>query len=228
MFGYERSELLGLPSHVLYPGGPEERAARIRQFRAAGQMSNYEITYRRKDGRLVRAIQNIAIVKDESGREVTEGTVVDVTERHNLEEQLRQSQKMEAIGRLAGGVAHDFNNLLTVIKGYSELLIDGYAEADPRRAEVEEIRKAADRAGSLTRQLLAFSRQQVLAPKTLNLNQAVQSMDGLLRRLLGESIELSALLGEGVGQVRADPGQLEQVLMNLAINARDAMPRGGK
>src|SRR5205085_6221942 len=130
--------------------------------------------------------------------------------------------------RLAGGVAHDFNNLLTVIKGYSELLIDGYGDADPRRAEVDEIRKAADRAGSLTRQLLAFSRQQVLAPKTLNLNQAVQSMDGLLRRLLGESIELSALLGEGVGQVRADPGQLEQVLMNLAINARDAMPRGGK
>ncbi|MBI2678389.1 MAG: PAS domain S-box protein [Candidatus Koribacter versatilis] len=228
MFGYERDELLGLPSHVLYPGGAEERAARIREFRSAGQMSNYETTYRRKDGRMVRAIQNVAIVKDESGNDVTEGTVVDVTERHNLEEQLRQSQKMEAVGRLAGGVAHDFNNLLTVIKGYSELLLDGYGEADPRRAEVEEIRKAADRAGALTRQLLAFSRQQVLAPKTLNLNQVVQSMDALLRRLLGESIELSALLGEGVGQVRADPGQLEQVVMNLAINARDAMPRGGK
>jgi PAS domain S-box-containing protein len=228
MFGYEREELLALPAHVLYPGGQQERAARMATFLRRGAASNYEITYRRKDGRLVHAIQNVAIVKDEHGNDVTEGTVVDVTERLNLEEQLRQSQKMEAIGRLAGGVAHDFNNLLTVIKGYTELLLDSYGEADPRRGELEEVRKAADRAGALTRQLLAFSRQQVLAPRTLNLNQVVQSMDGLLRRLLGESIELSTLLGPEVGQVRADPGQLEQVLMNLAINARDAMPRGGK
>jgi nitrogen-specific signal transduction histidine kinase/ActR/RegA family two-component response regulator len=152
----------------------------------------------------------------------------DVTERRALEEQLRQSQKMEAVGRLAGGVAHDFNNLLTVIRGYSELMLEEFADSDPLRDEVEEIKKAADRASGLTRQLLAFSRQQVLAPKVLDLNIVVGNMERLLKRLLGENIRLGSSLANELGRVKADPGQIEQVIMNLAVNAKDAMPRGGK
>jgi two-component system, cell cycle sensor histidine kinase and response regulator CckA len=168
-------------------------------------------------------------VRDAKGAVVGyEKIVEDVTERRALEEQLRQSQKMEAVGRLAGGVAHDFNNLLTVIKGYSELLLDELKESESQREEVEEIRKAADRAAMLTRQLLAFSRQQVLAPKVLDMNSIVSEMDKLLRRLLGEDIGLFTSLEPALGRVKADPGQIEQVIMNLAVNARDAMPRGGK
>ena len=144
------------------------------------------------------------------------------------EAQLRQSQKMEAVGRLAGGVAHDFNNLLTVIKGYSELAMEEISESDPLYAGVQQIQRAADRAASLTRQLLAFSRRQVLAPKVLDLNQLVADTQKMLRRLMGEDVELVTGLQSNLGSVRADPHQLEQVLMNLAVNAKDAMPRGGK
>jgi PAS domain S-box-containing protein len=228
MFGYGREELLGLPSHVLYPGGQGERETRMAEFRKVGQFTNYELSYRRKDGSLVWAIQNIAIVRDEHGNEITEGTVVDITDRRSLEEQLRQAQKMEAVGRLAGGVAHDFNNLLTVIKGYSELMLKELKTSDPMRSEVEEVQKAADRAASLTNQLLAFSRQQVLEPRVLDLNAVVSNMDKLLRRLLGEDVDLVTILDPTIGRVKADPGQIEQVIMNLAVNARDAMPKGGK
>jgi PAS domain S-box-containing protein len=144
------------------------------------------------------------------------------------EKQLWQSQKMEAVGRLAGGVAHDFNNLLTVIKGYTELMLEELKPSDPMRAEMDEVQKAADRAATLTRQLLAFSRRQVLAPKVVNLNYLVEDMNKLLRRLLGEDIELCVRLADNLGSAKADPGQIEQVIMNLAVNARDAMPRGGK
>ena len=144
------------------------------------------------------------------------------------EKQLWQSQKMEAVGRLAGGVAHDFNNLLTVIKGYSELILSDLKHADPMRSELEEVQKAADRAVGLTRQLLAFSRRQVLAPKVVSLNHLVEDMNKLLRRLLGEDVELCIRLDDTLGSVKADPGQVEQVIMNLAVNARDAMPKGGK
>src|SRR5439155_19145999 len=143
-----------------------------------------------------------------------------------LEDQLRQSQKMEAIGCLAGGIAHDFNNLLTVIKGYSELMLEELELADPLYCEVDEIKKAADRAASLTRQLLAFSRQQVLAPRVLDLNSVIHNMDRLLHRLLGEGIELTTSLQSDLCHTKADPGQIEQVVMNLAVNARDAMPNG--
>ncbi|MDI6761968.1 MAG: ATP-binding protein [Thermodesulfobacteriota bacterium] len=145
-----------------------------------------------------------------------------------LEEQLRQSQKMEAIGRLAGGIAHDFNNLLTIIKGYSQLSFGELKEGDPLRENIEEIRKAADRAADLTRQLLAFSRRQVMEVQVLDLNTVLKNLDKMLRRMIGEDIELTTLLFEDLGRVKADPGQIEQVIMNLIVNARDAMPRGGK
>ena len=145
------------------------------------------------------------------------------------EAQLRQAQKMEAIGRVAGGVAHDFNNLLTVITGYTHLLLAQIDEHNPMRNEIEEIKKAGNRAASLTGQLLAFSRRQVIAPQVLDLNAVVSNMEGMLRRLLGEDIiELVTVLGPELGRVQADPGQLDQVVMNLAVNARDAMPQGGK
>ena len=152
----------------------------------------------------------------------------DVTERVQLEQQLRQAQKMEAVGRLAGGIAHDFNNILTAITGYADLLLEDLSASDPRREDVDEVRKAAERAAGLTRQLLAFSRQQVLQPKVIDVNALVGDLEKMLGRLLGEDIALSTRLDPAVGRVKADAGQLEQVLMNLAVNARDAMPEGGK
>ncbi len=151
----------------------------------------------------------------------------DETERRRLEEQLRHSQKMEAIGRLAGGVAHDFNNLLTGIIGYAELALRRLPPADALAHDLEEIRKAGRRAADLTRQLLAFSRKQVLQPRVVDLGQLVADMEKLLRRVIGEDVDLRIPRPPILGRVRADPGQLEQVVMNLAVNARDAMPRGG-
>ncbi len=152
----------------------------------------------------------------------------DVTERVQLEQQLRQAQKMEAVGRLAGGIAHDFNNILTAITGYADLLLEDLGATDPRRQDADEIHKAADRAAGLTRQLLAFSRQQVLQPTVLEVNKLVSDLEKMLRRLLGEDVALTTQLAPTTGRVKADPGQLEQVIMNLAVNARDAMPNGGK
>jgi two-component system cell cycle sensor histidine kinase/response regulator CckA len=157
-----------------------------------------------------------------------EGTLLDITERKNLEEQLRQAQRIEAVGRLAGGVAHDFNNLLTAILGYSDIVLEQLPSGDRLRHYVGEIKKAGERAASLTRQLLAFSRQQVLAPLVLDLNAVVADMEKMLRRLIGEDIELVTVLGHDLARVKADPSQLEQVIMNLAVNARDAMPEGGR
>jgi PAS domain S-box-containing protein len=156
------------------------------------------------------------------------GVATDITDRKQTEEQLRQSQKMEAIGQLAGGVAHDFNNLLGVITGYSDLLAKDLGPQHAGLRRVEEIRKAADRAAALTRQLLAFSRKQLLQPKVLDLNAVVTDLEKMLRRLIPEDIQVVMSLQEGLGRVKADPGQIEQVIVNLAVNARDAMPKGGK
>jgi signal transduction histidine kinase len=154
--------------------------------------------------------------------------VQDRIQQRHLEQQLRQAQKMEAVGRLAGGVAHDFNNLLTVINGYCQIILTRVPRTDPTHAHVEEILEAGERAAGLTRQLLAFSRKQLMAPVVLNINQIVSEMEKLLRRLIGEDIELITQLDSELGHVKADPGQMEQVIMNLAVNARDAMPNGGK
>jgi nitrogen-specific signal transduction histidine kinase/CheY-like chemotaxis protein len=172
---------------------------------------------------------NIAPVRDALG-EVTHfiATKQDVTEHKQLGQQLIQAQKMEAVGRLAGGVAHDFNNLLTIINGYAALLSEETSTEDPRRARLKEILMAGERAASLTRQLLAFSRRQVLEPRVLNLNSVLADIEKMLRRLIGEDVELVSTLKPDVGRVKVDPGQIEQVIMNLALNARDAMPEGGK
>jgi PAS domain S-box-containing protein len=183
--------------------------------------------HRKKDGTII----DVEITAHELtfyGRPAQMVLAYDVTERRVLEEQLRQSQKMEAVGQLAGGVAHDFNNLLTVITGYSDLTLRRLDNESPFRSSLEEIRKAGERAASLTRQLLAFSRKQVLQPKVLQLNAIVADVDKMLRRLIGEDIDPLTLLEPGLGQIKADPGQIEQVILNLAVNARDAMPQGGK
>jgi two-component system, cell cycle sensor histidine kinase and response regulator CckA len=155
-------------------------------------------------------------------------TVRDHTNQARLEEQLAQSQKMDAVGQLAGGIAHDFNNLLTVIMSYGSLLLSDLDEGDPRRDDVQEIANAAARASGLTRQLLAFSRKQIMEPRLMNVNAVVTGVEKLLRRLIGEDIELATTLDPALYSINADPGQLEQVLINLAVNARDAMPQGGR
>ena len=184
---------------------------------------NAEVTLRRPGGGQ-RRIEFVATANVRPGRHIS--VVRDLSHQKGLEEQLRQAQKMEAVGRLAGGIAHDFNNLLTAISGYSEFLIADLDDERQRR-HAEEIRKAAARAASLTGQLLAFSRRQVLQPRALDLNAVVSDMDMMLRRLIGEDIDLVALLDPELGAVQADPTQIEQVIMNLAVNARDAMPHGG-
>jgi len=167
--------------------------------------------------------------RDEGGEIVRlHGAFQDIDERHRLDERVRQSQKMDAIGQLAGGVAHDFNNLLSIVLSYTDMLLSDLRPGDAIRADLEQIRAAGERASSLTRQLLAFGRKQMLKPDVLNLSEVVEGMDQMLRRLLGEDIELTLSTSRSLGRVKADAGQMEQVIMNLAINARDAMPRGGK
>jgi PAS domain S-box-containing protein len=193
------------------------------QLQARGMASPVEKEVVRQDGRRVPLLVAAAAL-DES-RHIS--VCIDLSERKRLEEQLRRVQKMDAIGTLAGGIAHDFNNLLSVVLTYAGLILEGVAPGDPLKTDLEEIRQAGERAADLTRQLLAFSRQQVLEPRMVDLNQIVSGMEKMLRRLLGESISLTLLTAKAVGKVHADPGQIEQVIMNLAVNARDAMPGGG-
>jgi two-component system cell cycle sensor histidine kinase/response regulator CckA len=229
MLGYEsEAELLhrNLATDVYVE--PGHRARLIEAVLQSGSLTA-ESQWRRKDGKTITVRQTGRGVRDAQGRvEFFNVIVEDVTERQLLEAQLRQSQKMESVGRLAGGVAHDFNNLLTALFGYADLLLEDLPPTSAARHDVEEIRKTAERAAALTRQLLAFSRQQVLAPVVLSVNELVEDIDKMLRRLVGEDIELRLALARDAGNLRADPGQLQQVLMNLVVNARDAMATGGK
>jgi two-component system, cell cycle sensor histidine kinase and response regulator CckA len=186
-----------------------------------------EFRIKRKDGREVWLNDTAVVVQGSDAHPVMEGIMVDITDRKHLETQLQQSRKMEAVGRLAGGIAHDFNNLLTIITGYTDLALSRPAIPLELRGDIERIENAAARAAALVRQLLAFSRKQVLQPKILDLNSIVVNLDKLLRRLMDDNIEMTTSVSQNVGKVKADPAQIEQVLMNLVVNARDAMPQGG-
>jgi two-component system cell cycle sensor histidine kinase/response regulator CckA len=226
-YGYPEPEFLSLTIRDLRPPEDAARLDEELRHRPAAGVVRTGIRHRTKDGRVLE-VDIVARPIEFAGRRARLVLARDVTAQRQLEEQLRQSQKMEAVGQLAGGIAHDFNNLLTAILGSTQLLLHATPPHDPRREDLEEIRHAGTRAADLTRQLLAFSRRQVLAPKVLEPNAVVAHMDRMLRRLLGEDIELVTSLDAGAGAVSADPGQLEQVLLNLAVNARDAMPTGGR
>jgi two-component system, cell cycle sensor histidine kinase and response regulator CckA len=228
--GYDQMEVIGQTPSILKSGRHDAAFyGNLWETLRRGEAWRGTFLDKRKDGTLFEEDAVISPVRDPSGQVVNYVAVKrDVTEVRRMEERLRQSQKMEAVGRLAGGVAHDFNNLLTAISGYSDLLIHRLPDGSTLRRDVEEIRKAGDRAAALTRQLLAFSRRQVLQPKVLDLNAVVTNMGQMLRRLIGEDIELSTDLSPSLSRVNADPGQIEQVIVNLAVNARDAMPDGGR
>jgi two-component system cell cycle sensor histidine kinase/response regulator CckA len=226
-YGYSLNEFKRMTVLDFRP--EEERAKYLDQLKLIPHEGLYHGNWkhRKKDGKIIQ-VETISHELEYAGRRVRLVVAQDVSERHLLEQQLRQSQKMEAVGRLAGGVAHDFNNLLMVIKGHTELLLNVLPSEEKYSRKVEQIDRAADRASALTRQLLAFSRLQVLQPQVINLNGVVEEMGKLLPRLIGEDIELVIRGSEDLGAIRADASQMEQVIMNLAVNARDAMPSGGR
>jgi len=226
MFGWFAGDVLGRPIPIV---PVEQLEDDMRRLTLSGEhaFTGYETRCARKDGTLVDVYVSTAVLRGIGGAQGTVWVMADVTERRLVEEQLRQAQKMDAVGQLAGGVAHDFNNLLTVITSYGQFLLNALPEQDPRRSDAQQITQAAARAASLTRQLLAFSRRQVLQPQVLDLNEVIGDMERLLRRVISEDISLVTQFGSGIGAVRADRGQIEQVVMNLVVNARDAMPSGG-
>ncbi len=229
--GYTFEEVVGKKPHLLKSGEtPPKEYKRLWETITSGGEWHGEFHNRKKNGELYWELASISPIRNAAG-DITHFLAIkeDITERKQLAEQLLQAQKMEAVGQLAGGVAHDFNNLLTVIRGYAELLLARQLDDDdPLRQELEHIQKAGERASVLTRQLLAFSRKQAAQPEVLNLNDVVTNVEKMLERLLGEDIHIVAVLDPALGQVRVDPGQMEQIIVNLAVNARDAMPRGGR
>jgi two-component system cell cycle sensor histidine kinase/response regulator CckA len=225
-YGYSRDEFLGMTIRDIRPEEDVAPLLALLEKEGRGQQSSGVWRHRKKDGTLIDVeILSHPIVFD--GRAAQLVLSVDVTERRHLEEQLRQSQKMEAVGQLAGGIAHDFNNLLTVIIGNVEIQQSMIEAASPLAEPIDEVRKAADRAAALTRQLLAFSRRQVLEPKVLDINALITNLEKMLRRLISEDVKLIAVLDPSIGSMLADAGQLEQIIVNLSVNARDAMPDGG-
>jgi two-component system cell cycle sensor histidine kinase/response regulator CckA len=225
--GYRSEELIGRRRADVDVWVDPQEAARFTELTKANRrVRNFEARVKTPDGRLGYHLLSTEVI-ELNGQRCLLVAADDVTERKRLEEQLQQAQKLESIGRLAGGVAHDFNNLLTVINGYSDLVLHRLQPGDPNWSRVDQIRKAGDRAAELTRQLLAFSRKQVIAPQTLDVNFLIRETEPMLRRLLPETIEISLQLVAEPLHVTADPGQLNQVLINLAVNARDAMPEGG-
>jgi PAS domain S-box-containing protein len=231
IFGYPRETLLGQPIEMLVP----EHARRVHvphRHTFYGAAHKRRLGYGRElhglhqSGREIPLEIGLTPVVHE-GEPYVLASIVDITERKRLEREFLQAQRMEAVGRVAGGVAHDFNNLLTAIAGYSELMLEDPMQTNGNRSQLEEILKAADRARRLTQQLLAFSRQQVLEPRALNPHQMIAGLAPMLRRLIREDVTLDIAAAPDTGNVLADPGQFEQVIMNLVVNARDAMPRGG-
>jgi two-component system cell cycle sensor histidine kinase/response regulator CckA len=227
MVGYARSDVTAgaLDWDALTPDDWRHlNAIAGEQVEARGASRPWEREYLRKDGTRARALVAVAKLAADENIAIS----LDLSDRLQLEEQLRQAQKMEAIGSLAAGVAHDFNNLLSVIISYTRIVLEGLKAGDPIRLDLEEVEKAGHRAAELTKQLLAFSRKQMLQPRIVDLNMVVLGMERMLRRLLGEEVELSLLTGQKLWKVFADPGQLEQVVMNLVVNAKDAMLAGGR
>jgi two-component system, cell cycle sensor histidine kinase and response regulator CckA len=228
LFGRPRAQFAACHFFDLLVADEREKVRRrFEAVLAGGAPERQETIALAADGRTVPIEISVSLVEI-GGERLMLAIVRDVSERKQLEEQFRQAQKMEAVGRLAGGVAHDFNNLLTVILGYSDVVNNQLAAEHPLRQEIEQIRKAGERAAALTRQLLAFSRTQVLLPQLIDVREVVTDIHKMLRRVIGEDIELLMVCDRKTGRIKADPGQLEQVLMNLAVNARDAMPGGGK
>jgi two-component system, cell cycle sensor histidine kinase and response regulator CckA len=226
MYGFSKQEAVGRITHkLLQTSAPQVLEDALQSLSLKGSWAG-ELGHTRQDGKRI-VVESRMVQISEGDRHYVLETNRDVSEKRLLEEQLRQSQKMEGIGRLAGGVAHDFNNLLGVILGSAELLVEA-ADLNQVRKRAEEIRKAGQRAANLTRQLLAFSRKQMLEPKVIDLNSKISEMTNMLMRLVGEDIEISTSLPANLGKVRTDPSQIEQILLNLVVNARDAMPNGGK
>jgi len=235
LFTYSKEDLVLLHAQETY-AHPEDRHKFQQEIEKKGFVSDYEVKLQKKDKKEMDCLLSASARRDNDGTILGyQGILRDITERKRaeqemktLEEQLRQSQKMEAIGRLAGGIAHDFNNMLTIIKGYSQLSLSELKEGHPLRENLEGIQKATDRATGLIRKILAFSRRQLMEMKVLDLNILLIDLDKLLRRIIGEDLELVTILAKDLGRVKADPGQIEQVILNLAVNAKDAMPNGGK
>lgn len=227
-YGYSRNEFLQMRITDIGLGEDGSKRLKYTQKNQSGLQLSGQWRHRLKSGQIIDVEITSHVLKF-AGRNAALVVAQDITERKRLEEQLHQSQKMEAIGRLAGGIAHDLNNILMVIIGYGELLLDRYRdELDPLHKELEQIRKAGERAAALTQQLLIFSRKQVLQPQILGLNLVVADMVKMLQRVIGEDIDLNIALEPALGHVEADPSQIEQVILNLVVNARAAMPQGGK
>ena len=226
-YGYTEEEFQRMTVLDIRPTADKEHFEDIWHYPMLGAFHHGQWRHQSKNGRIFK-VELVAHELEYAGRRVRLVVAQDVSERQLLEEQLRQAQKMEAVGRLAGGVAHDFNNLLMVIKGHTELLLEGMQATDSSRRKIEQIDRSADRATSLTRQLLAFSRMQVLQPRSINLNSVIEEMGKLIPRLIGEDVELVIHTASDLGTIRADASQMEQIIMNLAVNSRDAMPKGGK
>ena len=232
LFGYSREELLDSSIEMLLPEArrgahAQIRAGYLRRPSVRPMGSGMELSARRKDG------SEFPVEVGLSHIETAEGVfaiafVTDISRRKHLEQQLQQAQKMEAVGRLAGGVAHDFNNMLTVITGYGTMVLAELQDQDPLRSHVEEILSATNRAAALTSQLLAFSRQQPIRPQVIDLNALIANTEKMLRRLIREDIVLELILEDGLGSVKADLAQVEQAIVNLVVNSRDAMPAGGR
>jgi two-component system cell cycle sensor histidine kinase/response regulator CckA len=231
LLGYtpeEWAERPELAQEGIHPDDRKRVDALAREARKLGIPTRSEFRFVARDGRVVWVLDQTIPVRDEDGTIVChQGFLLDITEQKLLEEQLRQSQKMEAIGQLAGGIAHDFNNMLTAISGYAELLAHSFDEGDPRSEDVDQVRKAAAHATALTRQLLTFSRKQVLLPQRLDVNDVVRDLEAMLARTIGAEVELKMSFEDALPLVETDPDQLAQVVVNMAINGRDAMPTGG-